>query len=104
MAADLFVKRIEQLLAGGGAGKGGAVIECAAETPEVEQALGGAVKGHAHAVKQIDDSGCGFAHGLHRRLVGQKVAAVDGVVEVLVSGVAFAFKVLGGVDATLRAD
>ena len=41
---------------------------------------------------------------LHRRLVGQEVAAVDGVVEVDPGGVAFALQVLGGVDAALRAD
>ena len=37
-------------------------------------------------------------------LVGEEVAAVDGVVEVLEDGVAFALEVLGGVDAALRAD
>ncbi len=37
-------------------------------------------------------------------LVGEEVAAVDGVVEVLEGGVAFALEVLGGVDAALGAD
>ena len=55
VAADLLVERVEQLLAGGGAGEGGAVVERAAEAAEVEQALGGAVEGHAHAVEQVDD-------------------------------------------------
>ena len=57
VAADLLVERVEQLLAGGGAGEGGAVVERAAEAAEVEQALGGAVEGHAHAVEQVDDGG-----------------------------------------------
>ena len=92
------------MLAGGGAGKGGAVVERAAKAAEVEQALGRAIEGHAHAVEQVDDSRRGLAHGLDRRLVGQKVAAVDGVVEVLPGGVALALQVLGGVDAALRAD
>ena len=104
VAAHLLVERVEQLLAGGGAGKGGAVVERAAEAAEVEQPFGGAIEGHAHAVQQIDDRRSGLAHGLDRRLVGQKVAAVDGVVEVLVGGVALALQVLGGVDAALRAD
>ena len=37
-------------------------------------------------------------------LVGEEVAAVDGVVEVLADGVALALEVLAGVDAALRAD
>ena len=104
VAAHLLVERVEQLLAGGSAGEGGAVVERAAEAAEVEQALRGAVEGHAHAVEQIDDAGRGLAHGLDGRLVGEEVAAVDGVVEVLRRGVALALQVLGGVDAALRAD
>ncbi len=57
VAADLLVERVEELLAGGGAGEGGAVVERAAEAAEVEQAFGGAVEGHAHAVEQVDDGG-----------------------------------------------
>ena len=104
VAADLLVERVEELLAGGGAGEGGAVIERAAEAAEVEQAFGRAVEGHAHAVEQVDDGGRRFAHCLDGGLVGEEVAAVDGVVEVLPGGVAFALEVLGGVDAALRAD
>ena len=104
VAADLLVERVEKLLAGGGAGKGGAVVERAAEAAEVEQAFGGAIEGHAHAVEQVDDAGRGLAHGFDGSLVGEEVAAIDGVVEVLVGGVAFALEVFGGVDAALRAD
>ncbi len=104
VAAHLLVERVEKLLAGGGAGEGGAVVERAAEAAEVEQAFRRAVEGHAHAVEQIDDAGRGFAHGLDRRLVGEEVAAVDGVVEVLPGGIAFALQILGGVDAALGAD
>ena len=104
VAAHLLVERVEQLLAGGGAGKRGAVVERAAEAAEIEQPLGRAIEGHAHAVEQIDDGGRGLAHGLHRRLVGEEVAAVDGVVKVLRGGVAFALEIFGGVDAALRAD
>ena len=39
VAAHLLVERVEQLLAGGGAGEGRAVVERAAEAAEVEQAL-----------------------------------------------------------------
>ncbi len=43
-------------------------------------------------------------HGLDGGLVGQEVAAVDGVVEVLEDVVALALEVLGGIDAALGAD
>src|ERR1039458_4889514 len=103
VAAHLLVERVEKLLAGGGSGECGAVIECASEAAEVEQAFGRAIEGDAHAVEQIDDAGSGLAHRLDRRLVGEEVATVDGVVEVDPGGIAFALQVLGRVDATLRA-
>src|SRR5262249_59596894 len=55
-AAHLLVEGVEELLAGGGAGEGGAVEEGAAEAAEVEQALGRAVEGDAHAVEHVDDA------------------------------------------------
>ncbi len=67
IAANLFVERVEKLLAGGGAGESGAMVERAAEAPEIEQALGGAVEGHAHAVEQVDNGRRRLAHGLDRR-------------------------------------
>ena len=104
MAADLLVERVEQLLPGGGAGECGAVVESAAKAAEIQQALRRAIEGHSHAVQQIDDGWRGLAHGLHRGLVGQEVASVDGVVEVLGGGVALALQILGRVDAALCAD
>jgi hypothetical protein len=83
VAADLLVEGVEELLAGGGSGEGGAVEEGAAEAAEVEEAFGGAVEGDAHAVEEVDDGGALVAHGLDGGLVGEEVAAVDGVVEVL---------------------
>jgi hypothetical protein len=104
VTADLLVESVEKLLAGGCSGEGGAVVERAAEASEVEQTLGGAIEGNAHAVEEIDDAGSGFAHGLDRRLVGEEVATINRVVEMLVGGIAFALQVLGGVDASLSAD
>src|SRR6202047_1357786 len=104
VAADLLVERVEKLLPRGCAGERGAIVERAPETAEIEQALGSAIEGNAHAVEQIDDARSGVAHGLNRRLVGEEVSTVDRVVEMLPGGIAFAFKVLGGVDATLRAN
>ncbi len=104
VAPHLFVERVQKLLARGGAGEGGAVEERASEAAEVEQSFGSAIERHAHAVEQIDDAGSGFAHGLDRRLVGQEVAAINGVVEMLPGGIAFALQILGGVDAALGAD
>ena len=103
VATNLLVERVQKLLASGRSGKGGAVVESAAEASEVEQSFRSAIERHAHAIEQVDDSGRGFAHGFHRRLIGEKVAAVDGVVEVLPGGIAFALQILCGVDATLRA-
>ena len=104
VAPHLLVERVEKLLAGGGAGEGSAVVQRSAEAAEIEQTFGRAVKWHAHAIEQIDDAGRGLAHRLDRRLVGEKIAAVDGVVKVLPGGIAFALQVLGGVDSALRAD
>ena len=90
-------------MSGGGTGEGCTMIERATKAPEVEQSLGSAIEGNAHAVEQVDDGGRGVAHITHWWLVGEKVAAVDGVVEMLRGGVAFTLEVLGRVDATLRA-
>ena len=103
-AADLLVECVEELLSGGRAGEGGAVVEGASEAAEVEQAFGRAVKGDAHAIEEVDDGGRHVAHVFDRRLIGEEVSAVDGVVEVLGRGVALSFEVLGSVNATLRAD
>ena len=103
IAAHLLVQRVEQLLAGGGSGKGGAVEERAAEAAEVEQPFRRAAEGNAHAIEQVDDAGAHLAHALDRGLVGEEVAAVDRVIEVGPGGVALALKVLGRVDAALGA-
>ncbi len=103
VAADLFIERIKQLLAGGRAGERSAVVQSPAEAAKIEQSLGSAVERNAHAIEQIDDAGRGLAHVLDRRLVRQKIAAVNRVIEMLPRGIAFALQVLGGVDATLRA-
>src|SRR5262249_27033340 len=102
VAPDLLIESVEKLLSGGGAGECGAIVESAAEASKIQQSLGGAIEGNAHAVEQINDPGSGVTHGFNRRLVGEKVAAVDGVVKMLPGGVAFAFEVLGGVDTALR--
>ena len=102
IAPNLFVKRIEQLLPGGRAGKSRAVVERAAEAAEIEQTFRRAVEGHAHAVEQVDDAGRGVAHRFHRRLVGEEVATVNGVVKMLPGGVALALEILGRVDPALR--
>jgi hypothetical protein len=79
------------------------VKESAAEAPEVEQALGGAVEGNAHPVEQEDDARCCVAHALDGRLVGEEVPAVNGLLEVDLRRVALALGVDARVDAALRA-
>ena len=81
-AADLLVQGVEQLLAGGGAGEGRALEQRAAEAALIAKALGRAIEGDAQPVHQVDDLRPPLGHFLDRRLVLQKVAAVDGVVEV----------------------
>src|ERR1700757_4186484 len=103
ITANLLIQCIEKLLAGGSAGKCGAMVERSAKTAKIEQPFGRAVKRYAHAVQQIDDSWRGLTHGLDRRLIGEKIAAVDRVIKMLPGGIAFALEVLGCVDAALSA-
>ena len=79
------------------------MIERAAEAAEVEQAFAGPVEGDTVTVEQVDDGRAHGGHLLDGRLVGQEVAAEDGIVEVLGAVVALAFEGLGGVDAALGA-
>ncbi len=101
--AHLLIECVEQLLAGGGAGECGAALLSSTESAQVKQAFGRAVEHHAHAVEKVHDAWRRFAHAAYLRLVGQEIAAVDGVVEMLVHAVAFALGVQGRVDAALRA-
>jgi hypothetical protein len=104
VAAHLLVERVENLLPGGGAGERRAVVQCPAEAPEVEEPLRRPVEGHPHPVQQVDDPGRRVAHPLDGGLVGQKVAAVDRIVEVDLGGVSLALDVDRAVDAALGAD
>ena len=103
VAPHLLVERVKKLLAGGRAGECGAVVQSSAEAAEVEQAFRRAVERHAHAVEQIDDARRGLAHVFDRRLVAQKISAIDRVVKMLPGRVAFALQILRRVDAALRA-
>ncbi len=103
MTANLLVERIKKLLPGGSPGERRAVIQRAAKTPVIEQSFRRAIERNSHAVEQIDDPGRRFAHALDQRLIREKVTAVNGVVKVLLSRVAFALLVLRGVNAALRA-
>src|SRR6266849_5023448 len=85
----ISMERIKKLLAGGGAGKGGAVVEGASEAAEIQESLWCAIKGNSHAVEQINNAGRRLTHALHGRLVGEEVAAVNSVIKVLPGGVAF---------------
>ncbi len=74
----------------------------AAKATKIEQAFLSAREGNAHAIEEIDDRRRHLAHGFCRRLIGEKVAAVNRVVEMFPGGIAFAFGVDGAIDATLR--
>src|SRR5690606_10318175 len=69
------------------------------------EALGRSVKRHAEAVHEIDDLGPPHAHFVHRGLVLEEIAAVDGVVEVEPLVVARLPRlVIDAVNAALGAD
>ena len=101
--AYLFIERIEKLLAGCGTGEGGASFLCAADSAQVKQAFGGSIEHYTHAVEHVDYFRGSFAHGAYLWLVRQKVAAVNGVIEVFVYRIVFAFGVQRGVDSPLSA-
>ena len=99
----LLIQGIEDLLSRRGPGERRPVMLRPAKAPEIQQTLRGPVKHHAHSVQQVDDAGSGVAHHLDRWLVGQKISAVDAVVEMLRRRVALAFHVHSTVDASLGA-
>ena len=104
-AADLLVKRIEQLLAGGRPGEGRSLEERTAKPPLIAKTLGSAVERHAQTVHQVDDPRAPIGHFLDRRLVLQEVAAVDRIVEMLPLVVALLPRQgVDAVDAPLGAD
>src|ERR1700746_4207090 len=89
--ADLLIEGVEKLLAGSCPGECSAVIESPAEAAKVEQAFGSAIERNAHAIEQIDDARRSLAHVFDRRLVGQKISAVNCVVKMLPGRVALTF-------------
>jgi len=83
VAPHLLIQGIQKLLAGGGSGERGAVIERASEAAKIEQSFRRAIERDAHAIEQVDNSGSGVAHRFYRRLVSQEITAVHRVIEVL---------------------
>jgi len=79
-------------------------MQRSAKAPEIDQAFLRARKRDAHPVEQIDDLRRHLAHSLDGRLVRQKVAAVNRVVEMLGGRIALPLRVDRAVDAALRAD
>ena len=102
--ANLLVECVQKLLAGRGSGECRAVMQRSAKAAKIEQAFLRARERHAHAIKQINDRRRHVAHAFDRRLVREKVAAVNRVVEMLRRRIAFAFRVDRAVDPALRAD
>ena len=103
-APHLLVQGINQLLSGGGAGKGRPLVERAAEAAVVAKTLRSAVEGHAQAVQQVQDSRGPVGQFLDRRLVLEEIASVDGVVQVFPLAVAqLPGEVVDAVDSALGA-
>ncbi len=104
MASYLFIESVQKLLPRSCARESRPVIQRPAESPVVQQSFRRSVEHHAHAVQQIDDARRGLAHALDQRLVRQKIAAVNRVIQVFVDGVALALLIFRRVDAALRAN
>ena len=102
-AANLLVQCIEKLLARRRTGKYRALILLTAEIAQIQHAFCRAGERHAHPVKHLDELRRCFDHALYRKLIGQEVAAIYRIVEVLVDGIMLALRVHAGVDAALRA-
>ena len=81
-AADLLVQCVEQLLPRRRAGKCRPLEERAAEPPLVAKTLWRAIERNAQPIHEIDDLGAPFGHFLDRRLMLQKISAVDRVIKV----------------------
>ena len=77
---------------------------CAAEGAVGEQAAVFASEGHALCHTLVDDVVADLGQAVYVGLAGAVVAALDGVVEEAVYGVAVVLVVLGGVDAALCGD
>ncbi len=100
----LLVERVEELLTRRRAGEVGPLEERAPEQAEIASALVRPVERDAHSVEQVDDPGCPVCHLEDGVLVGEIIAAVEGLIEVLVLRVALlAGDLVAGVDAALGA-
>src|SRR4051812_42277663 len=81
--AYLFVKSVEKLLARRCSREGGAMVQGAAKASKIQQTFFRAREWNAHPIKEVDDLRRHVAHSFYRRLVCEKIAAIDGVVQVL---------------------
>ena len=101
---NLFIERVKKLLTRRCARKSRSMMQSSAETPKIEKAFLRPRKRNAHSIEQIDDLRRHLAHLLHGRLVRQKIAAVNRVVEMFPRRIAFAFRVYRAVNSALSAD
>jgi hypothetical protein len=104
LAGERLVGAQQQLLAGLAAGVEGAGDLHAAEGAGVEQAAVLAGERHALGHALVDDLDRDLGQPVDVRLAGAEVAALDGVVEQALDGVAVVAVVLRGVDAALGGD
>ena len=104
LPGERLVGAEQQLLARLAAGVEGAGDLDAAEGAGVEQAAVLAGEGHALRDALVDDLDGDLREPVHVGLAGAEVAALDGVVEEPVDGVAVVAVVLRRVDAALRGD
>ena len=102
-ATNLLVERVQELLTRRGAREDRALVLLTAEVTEVEHALSRTRERHAHAVEHLDQLRRCLDHALDGELVGEEVAAIYRIIEMLIDGVMLPLRVHAGVDAALRA-
>ena len=99
-----LVRAQQELLAGLAAGIEGALELGAAEGAVVQQAAVFAAEGNALGDALVNDVGGYLRQAVHVGFAGAEVAALHGIVEQAVHGVAVVLVVLGCVDAALGRD
>src|SRR5262249_54566317 len=104
-STNLFIERVEQLLAGGSACKRRSLVKCPAESAAVDRPFGRTVEWNPQPIEQVDHSRSPVAHFFDRRLMLKEIAAVNGVVEMQMLGIALAAgHIADAVDAALSTD
>ncbi|MNZ62537.1 hypothetical protein D3C78_806620 [compost metagenome] len=101
ITTNLFIKRIQQLLARCSTSKRSTMMFCSSETTEIKQSFRCAVEHNPHPVHQMNDPWSRLTHRLNRRLICQKVTAIHRIIKMLPRRIAFSFRINRTINSTL---